>query len=221
LKRLFSLFFFLVLCVLSIDADGYPLKTPAKKVISEIKTYNWTSAKGWFEGETKKIVVEHYDEGGRLVSAELFYQKMTLIEKTVYSYEDGLVKKTITNHKNIPIRQSLVQHEGKKVTETVSRADGSLFYKTISLLDGSGRIKEQKYYNGEDEFVYDKVYDYTDKGDVKSISLHNPDGTFAVKISIYYESFDERGNWLRRSEYYSYADVRGRPRDSVHRKIEY
>jgi hypothetical protein len=211
----------MVLCTMLVAANGYPVNTPAGKVVSEIKTYNWTSAKGWFEGATTKIVVEHYDEEGRLLSEELLYQKTTLIEKTLYFYDGELVKKTTTNHQNIPIRHSRVRYEGNTVTETVSRADGSLFFKTVSLLDNAGRITEQKYYNEQEELIFDKVYAYSERGDPEHISLYNPDGTCAVEISIRYEKFDDRGNWIARSEYYSYADVTRRPRDRVYRSIEY
>jgi hypothetical protein len=211
----------MVLCVVLVAADGYTVTTPASKVVSEIKTYNWTSAKGWFEGGVTKTLVEQYDEEGRLLSAELYYQKMTLIEKTLYSYEGKLVKKTTTNHENILIRHSLIQKDGNTVTETVSRADGSLFFKTVSLLDNRGRTAEQKYYNEREELIFDKVYVYSENGDLEHIGLYNPDGTCAVEISIRYEKFDERGNWIVRSEYYSYADVTRRPRDRVCRSIVY
>jgi hypothetical protein len=245
-KKILALFFCFTVCGFSVVAGGYTINTPAKKVISEVRTYNWTSAKGWFKGQVTKIIVENYDDKGRPVSTELFYlgeiyrdsiladslnengaftddflKDIILMEKTAFSYEDDLIRKTTTNHENNLIRIATVQQEGNRLTETVLRADGSLFYKTVSLLDSDGQVVELYRYNGQEELIYTKVYDYSDQGDVIKISLYNPDGTYAAYISIAYDTFDDKGNWLVRSDYYTYADVGYRPRDSVSRYIEY
>jgi hypothetical protein len=246
MKKILALFFCLAVCRLPAGANGYRLNIPAKKVISEVRTYNWTSAKGWFKGQVTKIVVENYDDKGRPVSAELFSLKkiykdsiltgsinkngvfpndflkdIILMEKTVFSYEDNLTRKTTTNHENNLVRTATVQQEGNHLTETVQRADGSLFYKTVSLLDSDGRVVELYHYNGQEDLIYIKVYDYSDQEDVIKISLYNPDGTYAAYVTITYNTFDDKGNWLARSDYYTYADVGRRPRDSVSRYIEY
>ena len=221
MKKIFLPIIFIFFCVSLLSADGYSINSKAKKVVSEIKTFNWNPEQGWFEGPTTKIIVEKYDEKGRLVSEELFYQQMILIEKTIFIYEGDVIKKTTTNHENMLIRTSHVKRDGNMVTETVKRADGSQLFKIVSQIDSNGRIAELYRYNEESELVFCNVYVYSDKGDVSSISLFNPDGTFAVLVTINYTSFDDKGNWLVRSEYYTYADVWRRPRDYVYRTIEY
>jgi hypothetical protein len=202
-------------------AGGYPVKQTAKKVVSEIKTCNWDPAKGWFEGETTKIIVESYDEKGRLVTEELYIQKMTLIEKTLIVYEGAVVKKTTTNHENKVIRTASVQRTVNTLTETVFRGNGTLLFTFVSLLDNKERVTELRHCNGAGDLVFRKVYGYLDNGELEDISLYNASGTLAVVINFSYASFDAKGNWLARSEYYSYADVRRRPRDIVRRTIEY
>lgn len=221
IKKIFIATIFLIIPSVLIWSDGYPVNTNAKKVISEIKTYNWEPSKGWYESVTTKIVVEKYDEKGRVLSEELYYEEMTLIEKTSYSYDGDIIKKTTTDHENKVIRTARVQRKGNIITETISRGDGSLLFRLVSQLDSSGKVIELQHYNGSNELIFSKVYVYSDKGDVSSISLFNPDGSYAVLITIKYKSFDAKGNWLVRSEYYTYGDVWSRPRDIVYRKIEY
>jgi hypothetical protein len=221
LKRIGIVSVILLLGALLAEGESYPVHTAAKKVVTEIKTYNWNSADGWFEGETKKIVVETYDEKGRCLLSELYYQKMNLIEKTSFTYEGNRIKKTTADHENKPVRTALVEQNGNTITEIVLRADGSPVFKTVSTLNHGGQVKELSYYNALDQLVFDKVFKYNNKGDAVTISLYNPDGSYAASVNIEYDSFDGKGNWLTRSEYYSYGDVYGRPRDSVHRKIEY
>ncbi|MBN1699985.1 MAG: hypothetical protein JW881_20920 [Spirochaetales bacterium] len=214
-------FLFFFAGVFSLPADGYPVKSPAKKVVSEIRTYNWKSSRGWFEGGITKIVNQYYDDEGLLVKMEFYDKDGGLLEKTVFSYGDETIKKVTTNHDNTPVRISVVRYETDTVTETVRRTDGSLFFKTVSRFSPEGSITGLKYYNEEETLLFNKIFVYTEEGDLKHIRLYNPDGTFAVEVSIEYHDFDENGNWLSRSEYYTYADVRRRPRDKVSRSIEY
>ncbi len=202
-------------------SDGYPVNSPAISVISEVKTYNWKSDEGWFENQTTKIIIENYNEEGRMVSEEFYYSENILMEKTVYSYGENTVQKTTTNYENIIIRTAAITYETNTITEIVLRPDGTQLLKYISTINNEGQITELKHLNGENDLLFLKEYTYTDSGDVESISLYNPDGSEAVLINIYYDSFDEKGNWLVRSEYYTYSDVWSRPRDVVYRTIEY
>jgi hypothetical protein len=119
------------------------------------------------------------------------------------------------------IRNVLIENEGNTRTETVLRSNGGLFYKTVSMLGSDGEIREQSYYNGDEQLAYIKTFEYTGTGDVKKIHLYNPDNSLAVIIDIVYDEYDDNGNWIARSEYYTYGDVWGRPRDSVRRTILY
>ncbi|MBN2439947.1 MAG: hypothetical protein JXJ04_01320 [Spirochaetales bacterium] len=211
----------LIFNILPVIGEGYPLQTPAGEVISEVRTYNWTGAKGWFAGQVTRIIRETYDEEGRLAAIEVYYSDMVPAEKTVFTYKNNMIKKTTRNHDNVLIRNALVQEEGDTITETVLRGDGSLFYKTIALLGRDGEVTELNYYNNDEQLVYQKVFTYSPAGDVTVINLYNPDNSLAVVIDIVYEKFDDSGNWISRSEYYTYSDVWGRPRDSVQRKINY
>ena len=108
--------------------------------------------------------------------------------------------------------------------ETILHSDNSVFFKTVSHLDNTGRVTVLNHYNNKDELIFEKVYNYSSKakGEVSQINLYNPDNTFAVSISFnYYDTFDDKGNWIIRKETYAYGDVRSRPRDYVVRKIEY
>ena len=221
MKRLCILFLSLTLTIFPVTGGGYPLQSPARQVLSEVRTYNWTSAKGWFRGQITKIYRESYDKEGRLILREFFYKDMIPAEITEYTYKENMVKKTTRNSENVVIRNVLVQNEDDKRTETVLRGDGTLFYKTVSVLRNNGEVMELSYYNGQEQLVYNKVFEYTRTGDVKKISMYNPDNSLAIAIDIVYEEFDDMGNWVSRSEYYTYGDVRKRPRDSVHREIQY
>ncbi len=221
MKRLPLLIFFLLCSTVYSWSDGYPVKYPAVSVVSEVRTYNWKSGQGWFENQTTKIIIENYNEEGKIVSEELYHSENILMEKTVYSYEENTVKKITTNHENIIIRTATITYEINTITEIVLRPDGTQLFKYISTINNEGQITELKHLNGENDLLFLKKYTYTDRGDVERISLYNPDGSEAVLINIYYDSFDEKGNWLVRRESYTYSDVWGRPRDIVYRTIEY
>lgn len=221
MKKLYLLILIIFFTNMCIWPESYPLNNPAKSVISEVKTYNWKSSRGWFENQTTKIIIQNYNSEGYIESEELYYSENELMEKTEYTYEDNMVRKITTNQKNEITRTAEVIYDNDIITETVFLQDRTQLFKYISTLNSKKQVTELKFFNSKNELLFIKKYIYTESGDIASITLHNPDGSIAALIEIDYESYDRKGNWLVRSEYYTYADVWSRPRDKVYRTIEY
>ena len=221
MKRALTIILILIGFCAVVHSQSYPVNDAVKKVTAEIRTFNWTPQAGWFEGEVTKIVVDEYDANGNPSMSTLHTRTMEVIEKTVYSQEGSITVKTTTNRDGVHTRTARIEAAEGLVTETVRLPDGTLSHKTVSELDGEGRIRELHYFNGDGLHIFDKVFAYTDEGDIARIDIFNPDGSYAAEVEIDYQSRDDQGNWLTRSEYYRHAFVGYRPRDYVTRTIEY
>jgi hypothetical protein len=214
-------------CVLCLFAFGFFTALPlcaetsggtGNKIVYEVKVFTWSFEKNvWYEDRTIKRITELYDEKGRIISEQLADGRDAVMEKTLYVYEGKLIKKTTCNPENKISRISVVSRKGNTLTETVTLPDGKLLFQFVTLKDDSGRIVEIKHFDRNKALVFKKVYGYDKKGNLASIKNLNPDGSPAVLISYQYSKFDDRGNWLAREEYFSYADVRYRPHEIVYR----
>ncbi len=119
------------------------------------------------------------------------------------------------------IRISKIAIEGTKRTETICFPDNSQYGKIVSVADDSGAILSSEQFDGSDSLVFTIAYQYDDKGNCTTATYRNPDGTIAFESAFEYGKSDEKGNWLERTEYCSYADVGNRIKDTAQRKIEY
>jgi hypothetical protein len=224
MKKIYLILCLIIINIPSARPESYPLIHSAENVVSEVKTYNWKSGQGWYENQITKIIVQNYNEDGYIESEEWYNSDNVLFEKTEFFYDkddENIIITITTNYNNEITRTSEIIHENDTITETVFRPNDTQLFKYISTVNRKDQITELKHFNGENELLFIREYTYTDNGDPETITLINPDGSIAVLIEIEYEEFDRKDNWLVRSEYYTYADVRARPRDIVYRTIEY
>lgn len=215
-QRVFLGFLLCACAVFFLNADTRPTK-----ISYQVKVYTWSFEEGyWYEDLLIKQITEQYGVDGRLSSEALADGKGIVLEKTVYAYEGDTIRKTTTNSQDRISRHAVVVKKGNVETETVTSPEGMVIFSFKTTRTESGNIATVEYINSRDQLVYRRDYEYDRDGNLIRISNTNPDGSTAVVISYRYESFDDEGRWISRSEYFSYGDVRNRPHEIVYRTIE-
>jgi hypothetical protein len=197
---------------LAAQADG------PERIVSEIKVYTWNAKKGaWIEGQMIKIITETLDATGRRLTEELADDKGSLLEKARSDYRGRSQVTIFTGPDNVVRRTVTSERVGDTETETVVLPDGSMLSVIQKKYDAAGRLKETRQGGADGNLVFVKTHIYDKNGNLSTIDVDNPDGTTAFTIDYRYLSFDTRGRWLARAEYYTYADVKRRPHEIVYR----
>jgi hypothetical protein len=207
----------------SIDLLSHPqIIRGITKITSSYSSFSWDNTKNlWYEVRDIKTVSEEYDGQGRLMTRQLNSGKSAIIEKSSYSYDtEGFVKITY-NNKNEIIRTASARTNIDGIVETIFGTDKSVFKKYVSILDSGGRIRFTEIFGARENPVWLIFFETDERGDNKTASYYNPDGSLAFEYAFDYDKYDNRGNWTTCVVSCVYGDVGSRGKEVIYRDIGY
>jgi len=195
---------------------GLAAEEKTKTIVYEVRVYAWSFTKGlWYVERLIKKTSQTLACDGRLILEVVEDAEGRLIEKTVFSYGKDSFHKLTYDARNELVRKALVKTEKDFLRETVLTPQGEVLFYLIHFLDRAGRPLQEEYRSADDKLIYARRFSYDEAGNLVRIEVCNPDGRMVFEISYSYEAFDDQGQWLLRSEYYSYADVHHRPHEQI------
>jgi hypothetical protein len=216
---LFPLLFLLVSA--GAQAADFPAPANAMTVIQSFDSFSWDNSAGWVELKDVKSIREVFDPEGRILIREIFHGESALIETTKYAYSEAGLRKTTMNGKNETTRYAVVEKRGTGTRETIHRADGAIIAVYDTEYTAEGLPAKSEYADSEGGIIWRIAYSYNGGKDCTEISYFNADGSPAFVSAYRFEGEDDAGNWVKRTEYVTYADVKNRPREIIRRRVEY
>lgn len=192
--------------------------TGVGKIVSQVKVYTWNAKKGvWAEGQTIKRVTRTLDREGRPADETLAGGANDLLEKSTYVYNGDVQIVSVYGPDGKLRRTVRVERAGDLETETAVRSDGDILFVNQKKYSRAGLLAETRAGGRNGRLIFRKTYDYDRAGNLTAVAVHNPDDSLAFTIEYEYVKFDARGNWVIRSEFYTYGDVFRRPHEIVYR----
>jgi hypothetical protein len=143
----------------------------------------------WYNNLGNAINAKAYNPDGGLASKKKFKidDKGNCIEDDSY-YSDGSLHDK---------EKRKYDDNGNMIEENDYEPDGGLIFKNINKYDANGNNIEKKNYNSDGILRLKTISKYDVKGNVIEEDCYNSDGSLDTKLTVNYEGFDKKGNWLK------------------------